>query len=64
MSKISCFADCGECSLVMRVPYELAVKIINYLPDDDDKAELLDKMKIASRRSKVFHSMLDTRCSI
>ena len=58
MSKISCFADCGESSLVMRVPYSLAVKLLRGLPDGGDKAELESRMKVAARKSNVFSQML------
>lgn len=58
MSKISCFADCGELSLVIRVPYLLAIKMLNGLPEGEDRKELGNKMKIAARRSNVFSRML------
>lgn len=58
MSKISCFADCGESSLVIRVPYSLAIKLLNGLPEGRDREELSNKMKIAARRSNVFSRML------
>lgn len=51
---MSCFADCGSECLVMRVPYQVAVKMLEGLPNGADKDELRKRMEIAARRSKKF----------
>ena len=55
---ISCFTDCGSEDLVMRVPYNIAVQMVQTLPDSDAKKQLIDKMSIASRMSSKFAKML------
>ena len=60
-SNMSCFADCASECLVMRVPYTLAVKMLDGLNDSDEKRELFDRMSIAARRSKKFSGVLNER---
>lgn len=59
--KISCFADCGSESLVMRVPYDVAASMIEHMPDSVYKDELIRRARIASRRSKLLKSALDKK---
>lgn len=58
-NKISCFADCGSECLVLRVPYDVAVTMIDNMPQGDVKNELIECAKIASRRSKKLKDALD-----
>jgi len=57
--EISCFADCGSKSLVLRMPYDLAVELLKNLPDSKRKNELKEKMEWASRRSHEFAELLN-----
>ena len=51
---MSCFADCGSECLVMRVPYQVAVKMLEGLPNGADKDELRKRMEIAARRIDIL----------
>lgn len=59
MMKISAFTDCDSQSIVLRVPYEMAVDMLLTLPDTDDKEELKQKVITASARSKKLRELLE-----
>lgn len=52
--KISAFADCNSETVVIRIPYELAVTLIKNCPPTEEREELIRWMKIAATRSKKF----------
>ena len=52
--------DCGSECTIIRVPHEEAVKMIMYTQDN----ELIDKLKIASSRSKKVRDILNDLCSV
>ena len=58
MMKISEFTDCDSQSIVLRVPYEMAVDMLLTLPDTDDKEELKQRVITASARSKKLRELL------
>lgn len=55
---ITAFTDCDSKSIVLRVPYELAVDIIRYLPTSESRDELIEKVRRASYRSSILSNML------
>lgn len=55
---ITAFTDCDSESIVLRVPYKLAVDMAQYLPSSEDKEELLEKMRRASLRSNKLSNLL------
>lgn len=55
---ITAFTDCDSKSIVLRVPYELAVDMIIYLPPSENRDELTEKIRRASYRSSVLSNML------
>ena len=55
MASKSVIIDCGSECTIIRVPHEEAVKMILYTQDK----ELIDKLKIASSRSKKVRDILD-----
>lgn len=57
--KISCFADCGSECLIMRVPYDIAATMMKNMPESDAKDQLIERVRVASRRSKILKSALD-----
>ncbi|EEX70004.1 hypothetical protein MITSMUL_03135 [Mitsuokella multacida DSM 20544] len=57
--KISCFADCGSECLIMRVPYDIAATMMKNMPESDAKNQLIERARVASRRSKILKSALD-----
>ena len=57
--KISAFADCNSESVVLRLPYEIAVSMVKNLADSEEKAEIIRWLKIAASRSKKFSKLLD-----
>lgn len=57
--KISCFADCGSECLIMRVPYDIAATMMKNMPESDAKNQLIERVRVASRRSKILKSALD-----
>lgn len=59
MMKISAFTDCDSQSIVLRVPYEMAVDMLLTLPDTDDKEELKQRVITASARSKKLRELLE-----
>lgn len=59
MMKISAFTDCDSQSIVLRVPYEMAVDMLLTLPDTDDKEELKQRIITASARSKKLRELLE-----
>ena len=52
--------DCGSECTIIRVPHEEAIKMILYTQDN----ELIDKLKIASSRSKKVRDILDDLNSV
>lgn len=56
--EITAFTDCGSKSIVVRVPYEMIVKILKYLPHDKDYEALLSKVKKAAQRSNKLNELL------
>lgn len=56
--EITAFTDCGSKSIVVRVPYEMIVKILKYLPHDKDYEALLNKVKKAAQRSNKLNELL------
>lgn len=56
---ISCFADCGSECLIMRVPYDIAATMMKNMPESDAKNQLIERVRVASRRSKILKSALD-----
>lgn len=56
--EITAFTDCGSKSIVVRVPYEMIVKILKYLPHDRDYGVLLSKVKKAAQRSNKLNELL------
>ena len=50
--RISAFADCNSESVVLRLPYELAVIMIKNCPPSEEREEILYWLKIAARHSK------------
>lgn len=58
MMKISAFTDCDSQSIILRVPYEMAVDMLLTLPDTDDKEELKQRVITASARSKKLRELL------
>lgn len=59
MMKISAFVDCDSQSIVLRIPYEMAVDMLLTLPDTDDKEELKQRVITASARSKKLRELLE-----
>ena len=57
--KISAFADCNSESVIIRVPYELAVALIKNCPPTEGREELIHWLKIAAARSKKFSKLLE-----
>ena len=57
--RMSAFVDCASQSIVLRVPYELAVKMLTNCPDCADKEELMKRIDVASRRSPILSKMLE-----
>ena len=45
----------------MRVPYTLAVQMLDGLIDSDEKHELFERMSVAAQRSKKFSEALNER---
>lgn len=56
--EITAFTDCGSKSIVVRVPYEMIVKMLKYLPQDKDYEALLSKVKKAAQRSNKLNDLL------
>lgn len=56
--EITAFTDCGSKSIVVRVPYEMIVKILKYLPQDKDYEALLGRVKKAAQRSNKLNELL------
>lgn len=56
--RMSAFVDCGSQSIVLRVPYKLAVDMLTHCPPSDDKNELLSRVNIAASRSKILSKLL------
>lgn len=57
MQKITAFTDCNSESIVIRMPYSLIVEILqNYHSPECD--ELMEKVKVAARRSNKLTQML------
>ena len=56
--RMSAFVDCGSRSIVIRAPYKLAVEMLIHCPPSKDKDELLSRIEIAARRSKLLSQML------
>lgn len=56
--EITAFTDCDSNSIVIRMPYEMAVDILRYLPTSKGGGELLEKVKRAASRSNKLTKML------
>lgn len=56
--EITAFTDCGSKSIVVRVPYEMVVKILKYLPQDEDYEALLGRVRKAAQRSNKLNELL------
>lgn len=56
--EITAFTDCGSKSIVVRVPYEMIVKILKYLPQDNDYEALLSRVEKAAQRSNKLNELL------
>lgn len=56
--EITAFTDCGSKSIVVRVPYEMIVKILKYLPQDNDYEALLSRVEKAAQRSNKLNGLL------
>lgn len=56
--EITAFTDCGSKSIVVRVPYELIVRILKYLPQDKVYDTLFGKVKKAAQRSNKLNDLL------
>lgn len=56
--EITAFTDCGSKSIVVRVPYEMIVKILKYLPHDKDYEALLGRVRKAAQRSNKLNELL------
>lgn len=54
MVRKSVIIDCGSECTIIRVPHEEAIKMILYTQDK----ELIDKLKIASSRSKKVRDLI------
>nr|DAE83040.1 MAG TPA: hypothetical protein [Caudoviricetes sp.] len=50
--KTSVFTDCASDTIVVRAPYKNMIDAIKNMEDSKIKEELLDKMRVATRRSK------------
>lgn len=59
MMKISAFVDCNSESIVLRVPYTMAVDMLLTLPDTEDKDELKQRIIYASARSNKLRDLLE-----
>ena len=57
--KISAFADCNSETIVLRMPYELAISLIKDCPPTEEREELIRWVKIAASRSKKFSKLLE-----
>lgn len=55
---ITAFADCSSKSVVIRLPYQIAIDIALSIKDKEVRERILDLYKIASRRSKSFSDYL------
>lgn len=55
---ITAFTDCDSKSIVLRVPYEVAIDIIKHLPPSESRNELVEKIRRASYRSSILSNML------
>lgn len=60
MMRITAFVDCDSESIVIRMPYDMAVDMICVLPDTPDKKELQERVGRASSRSRKLRHLLDT----
>ena len=56
--RMSAFVDCGSQSIVLRVPYKLAVEMLKHCPPSNDKEQLLSRVNIAARRSNILYQLL------
>ena len=56
--RMSAFVDCDSQSVVLRVPYDLAVALLEHCPECDDKRELIRRVGITARRSAKFRELL------
>lgn len=58
MQRITAFADCNSESIVVRLPYEMIVHIIQLLPVSPEQEELTERVKVAAHRSNKLTEML------
>lgn len=52
MISTSVFTDCASDTIVVRAPYQNMIDAIKNMEDSKIKEELLDKLRVAIRRSK------------
>ena len=52
MIETSVFTDCASDTIVVRAPYQNMIDAIKNMEDSKIKEELLDKLRVAIRRSK------------
>ena len=50
--KTSVFTDCASDTIVVRAPYQNMIDAIKNMEDSKIKEELLDKLRVAIRKSK------------
>ena len=58
MQRITAFADCNSESIVVRLPYEMIVQIIQLLPVSPEQEELVERVRVAAHRSNKLTEML------
>ena len=58
MQRITAFTDCNSESIVVRLPYEMIVQIIQLLPVSPEQEELTERVKVAAHRSNKLTEML------
>lgn len=58
MQRITAFTDCNSESIVVRLPYEMIIQIIQLLPVSPEQEELTERVKVAAHRSNKLTEML------
>lgn len=58
MQRITAFTDCNSESIVVRLPYEMIVQIIQLLPVSSEQNELTERVRVAAHRSNKLTEML------
>lgn len=57
-NRITSFTDCNSGSVVWRIPFEVAVKMLLNMPPCEEKTKLCNATTISARRSNTFTDML------